>query len=187
MVPEATPVTDDCLDLFASRVRAFRAVGGMVRRPPHDSDQLALWQNEVADYRERFLRSGTADQYPRVRDGLELMCTALHRPLCLLALRNEECHGVLSYAIRRDGDVWVGRVGSKQRSDTPGAGVALEYEIAQMAAELDVAVNGMYLEDARTWHQQLCRRLDVGLARFTSTWTREDCKRLRDGIRDRLG
>lgn len=186
MVPEASPLTDQCLDLFAGRVRAFRGVGGVVRRPPHDRDQLAVWQDEVADYRERFLRSGTADQYPRVRDGLELMCTALHRPQCLLALRAQECHGALSYTIRRDGDIWVGSVGSKQRSDAPGAGVALEYEIAQIAAELGVAVQGIYLEDARSWHQELCRRLDVGLARFTSTWTREDCQRLRDGIRDRL-
>jgi len=165
-------------------IREFRERGGSIKVPPHPASQRYAWVAEAKRYREE------CDYYPperrtdKHRRGLAYMWFSVRHAWCIVAVRNQEIVAAASYYIRPD-CVEVKVVGSRQLDEARGAGMAIEFALAQEAERRGFGVRSEYTWSERNFHVRIGRRLDER-GHQTSDWTQEDCRFLVRGIKELL-
>ena len=128
---------------------------------------------QALQYLSDFEALPAAKQTERLKKGLLFMWGALFDVNCIVAQVGIEVAAAISYQVMPD-HIRTKEIGSRQATETRGAGNALEFALAYQAAMRGFGVKGTYDNDARGFHEGIGRRLDRSGVRSTE-WTAADC------------
>ena len=178
--------TDETVAEMAVYIKLFRSRGGRVLLPPHLVADRQRWIVEAKRYREEWDYLPALQRTDRLKSGLSYLWAAVRKwPRCIVALRVNELVAALSFDLRVD-RIEVHVIGSRQADEASGAGMAIEFALAEEALRRQLPVFSGYTGDAENWHKRLGRRLNLVAGENSSEWTLEDCEFIVRGIKGLL-